>query len=117
MSATGSAPPTARSDSDESTPIKVALLALKGGPLFMLLFMVIFLWFATDHHLFWSFGNIGNVLEQSAGVCVIALGQLLVILTRGIDLSIGSNVSLACVVCTVVFKHSHSPFCRSASPC
>ena len=49
----------------------------------------------TDDHVFWSFGNIGNVLEQSAGVCVIALGQLLVILTRGIDLSIGSNVSLS----------------------
>ena len=109
-SATASPLLNASSDKDESTPIKLALLALKGGPLFMLLFMVVFLWFGTDHHLFWSFGNIGNVLEQSAGVCVIAMGQLLVILTRGIDLSIGSNVSLACVVCTVVFKHSHSPF-------
>jgi ribose transport system permease protein len=109
LSGTASPALTARSDSDESTPIKVALLALQAGPLFVLLFMVIFLWFGTDHHLFWSFGNVGNVLEQSAGVCVIALGQLLVILTRGIDLSIGSNVSLSCVVCTVVFKHSHSP--------
>jgi ribose transport system permease protein len=34
----------------------------------------------------------------------------MVILTRGIDLSIGSNISLACVVCTVVYKDTQSPF-------
>ena len=32
----------------------------------------------------------------------------MVILTRGIDLSIGSNVSLCCVVCTVVYRDSQS---------
>ena len=73
-------------------------MALKAGPIFILLLMVVVLWATTGGHVFMSYGNIGNVLEQSAGVCIIALGQLLVILTRGIDLSIGSNVSLCCVV-------------------
>ena len=88
--------------------IKGVLLALKAGPLFILALMMLFLWVATEGHVFMTFGNIGNVLEQSSGVCIIALGQLLVILTRGIDLSIGSNVSLCCVVVTVVYRDTHS---------
>jgi hypothetical protein len=66
--------------------IRSVLLALKGGPLFILGLLVVILWITTEDHVFLTFGNVGNVLEQSAGVCVIALGQLLVILTRGIDL-------------------------------
>src|SRR3954449_4987991 len=91
-----------------SRAIKGVLLALKAGPLFILALMMLFLWVATEGHVFMTFGNIGNVLEQSGGVCIIALGQLLVILTRGIDLSIGSNVSLCCVVVTVVYRDTNS---------
>ena len=65
-----------------SRAVKGVLLALKAGPLFILALMMLFLWAATEGHVFMTFGNIGNVLEQSAGVCIIALGQLLVILTR-----------------------------------
>jgi ribose transport system permease protein len=91
-----------------SRAIKGVLLALKAGPLFILALMMLFLWAATERHVFMTYGNIGNVLEQSAGVCIIALGQLLVILTRGIDLSIGSNVSLCCVMVTVVYRDTDS---------
>ena len=91
-----------------SRTIKAVLLSLKAGPVFILLLLMLGLWIGTENHVFLTFGNLGNVLEQSAGVCVIALGQLLVILTRGIDLSIGSNVSLCCVVVTVVYRDSHS---------
>ena len=91
-----------------SRAIKAVLLALKAGPLFILALMMLFLWVATEGHVFMTFGNIGNVLEQSGGVCIIALGQLLVILTRGIDLSIGSNVSLCCVMVTVVYRDTNS---------
>src|SRR6188472_1105849 len=102
----GRGPDTA--DDRSSGAIKGVLLALKAGPLFILGLMMLFLWAATERHVFMSFGNIGNVLEQSAGVCIIALGQLLVILTRGIDLSIGSNVSLCCVMVTVVYRNTNS---------
>ena len=40
---------------------------------------------------FLTTGNIGNVLSQTAVIAVLAVGQLLVILTRGIDLSVGSD--------------------------
>ncbi|GAB3260619.1 ABC transporter permease [Nocardioides dilutus] len=96
------------SNARSSRAIKVVLLALKTGPLFILALMMLFLWAATEGHVFMTFGNIGNVLEQTSGVCVIALGQLLVILTRGIDLSIGSNVSLCCVMVTVVYRDTNS---------
>ena len=42
--------------------------------------------------------NIGNVFSQTAVIAVLALGQLLVIVTRGIDLSVGSTVALSSVV-------------------
>ena len=102
----GRGPDTANDRS--SRAIKGVLLALKAGPLFILALMMLFLWAATERHVFMTFGNIGNVLEQSGGVCIIALGQLLVILTRGIDLSIGSNVSLCCVMVTVVYRDTNS---------
>jgi ribose/xylose/arabinose/galactoside ABC-type transport system permease subunit len=44
--------------------------------------------------LFMTTGNIGNVLDASAVIAVLAIGQLLVILTRGIDLSVGSTLAL-----------------------
>jgi len=94
-------------DGDSKT-VKAVLVALKAGPVFILLLMVLVLWITTTNHVFMSYGNIGNVLEQSAGVCVIALGQLLVILTRGIDLSIGSNISLCCVIVTILYRDTHS---------
>src|SRR3954462_10611939 len=102
----GRGPDTANDRS--SRVVKGVLLALKAGPLFVLAPMMLFLWAATEGHVFMTYGNIGNVLEQSAGVCIIALGQLLVILPRGIDLSIGSNVSLCCVMVTVVYRNTNS---------
>ena len=52
---------------------------------------------------FFTTGNVGNVLAQSATIAVLAIGQLLVILTGGIDLSVGSNLALASVVGALAF--------------
>ena len=41
-------------------------------------------------------------------IAVVALGQLLVIVTRGIDLSVGSTIALSGVVGAVVFEHTSS---------
>ncbi|MEO8263410.1 MAG: ABC transporter permease, partial [Pseudolysinimonas sp.] len=50
----------------------------------------------------------GNVLTQSAAIAILAIGQLLVILTRGIDLSVGSTVALSAVVGALVFGSTGS---------
>ena len=52
--------------------------------------------------------NISNILAQTAVIAVVAMGQHLVILTRGIDLSVGSNLALATVVGALVFKATGS---------
>lgn len=43
-------------------------------------------------------GNLAEVLDDSAILIMLALGQMLVILTRGIDLSIAANVALSGMV-------------------
>lgn len=82
------------------------LTAMRLGPVIILVVLVVVLGFASD--VFLSFENVGNVLKQSAVISVLALGQLLVIVTRGIDLSVGSNLSLSAVVAGIVWRDSGS---------
>lgn len=82
--------------------LTLTLAALQAGPLVILALLVLVMSLASD--VFFSLENFGNVLKQSAVVSVLALGQLLVILTRGIDLSVGSNLSLSAVVGALVWR-------------
>jgi ribose transport system permease protein len=52
---------------------------------------------------FFTTRNFGNVLSQTAVIAILALAQLLVIVTRGIDLSVGSTLALSAVVGAMVF--------------
>jgi ribose transport system permease protein len=63
---------------------------------------------ATLSPVFLSTRNVGNVLSQSAVIAVLALAQLLVIVTRGIDLSVGSTLALSAVVGAMVFSSTTS---------
>ncbi len=62
--------------------------------------------FATDA--FFTTGNLSNVLRQNAFTAIIAAGMTFVILTGGIDLSVGSVVALAGVVCADLLAHGAS---------
>ena len=68
------------------------------GPLFALLAAAIF--FATQTDRFLSGQNFSLVLQQVMVVGVIAIGQTLIILTAGIDLSCGMAMALGSVVIT-----------------
>src|SRR5581483_11161843 len=83
-----------------------ALLGLRGGPALILLLLVVVVSLTTPF--FFTSRNIGNVFSQTAVIAVLALGQLLVIVSRGIDLSVGSTVALSGVVGAIVFVHVHS---------
>src|ERR1044072_4209415 len=50
-------------------------------------------------------GNLGEVLDDSAILILLALGQMLVILTRGIDLSIAANLALTGMLVALFNKH------------
>jgi ribose transport system permease protein len=44
---------------------------------------------------FLSVGNIGNLFWQATAVGIIAIGQTFIILTAGIDLSVGGNAAFS----------------------
>ena len=57
---------------------------------------------------FFTEANLGNVLRQNAFTAILAAGMTFVILTGGIDLSVGSVVGLAGVVCADVLVRGGS---------
>jgi ribose transport system permease protein len=63
------------------------------GTLAGLLALCVALWAATPH--FATVSNLVNVVEQSAIIGIVAVGMTFVILTGGIDLSVGSIVALS----------------------
>jgi ribose transport system permease protein len=98
------APFGTREPSSESRRLdgpRLALTAIQIGPGLMLLGVILVM--ALLSPVFLSTRNVGNVLSQSAVIAVLAMAQLLVIVTRGIDLSVGSTLALAAVVGALVF--------------
>jgi ribose transport system permease protein len=86
--------------------VGVGLRALRAGPVLILAILV--LAFALQTDIFFTAENLGNILAQTAVIATLALGQLLVILTRGIDLSVGSVLALSTVVGVLVFERIES---------
>jgi ribose transport system permease protein len=101
MSAAPSAPRDPRRGRRFDVP-NLGLGAMRIGPGLMLLVVVIVA--ASLSPVFFTTRNLGNVLSQTAVISVLALAQLLVIVTRGIDLSVGSNLALSAVVGALVFS-------------
>ena len=61
----------------------------------------------SDHFL--TFDNLINIFRQSAVNALISLGQLVVIITAGIDLSVGSILGLCCVMAALFLKAGVAP--------
>jgi ribose transport system permease protein len=88
--------------------LRVALGVIRLGPVLMLFGLIVAMTLLSP--VFLTTGNASNVLAQTAAIAVLAIGQLLVILTRGIDLSVGSTLALASVVGAIVYSHGYSGF-------
>jgi ribose transport system permease protein len=76
--------------------LRAALRLVQLGPLLVLLILIVML--AILSPFFLTARNFTNLGFQTSVVAVLAMGQLLVILTRGVDLSVGSVVGLSGVV-------------------
>lgn len=63
--------------------------------------------FATDA--FFTANNILNVLRQASLLFFLASGLTLVILTGGLDLSVGANIGLSACIAATVIKATGSP--------
>jgi ribose transport system permease protein len=75
---------------------RAGLRGLQAGPLLILAVLCVAMALLSPYFL--TERNMTNLGFQASFVAVLALGQLLVILTRGIDLSVGSVVGLAGVL-------------------
>lgn len=72
----------------------------KASPLFILALLVIYMSLASKNFL--SARNFVNIIRQSSVLGIISIGQTLVILTAGIDLSVGSTMALSGSVLAVL---------------
>ena len=95
MSAASQAADRARPER-EPRAARLALRGLRAGPILILALVCVVMAFASPYFL--TGRNLTNLGFQASFVAVLALGQLLVILTRGIDLSVGAVVGLAGVL-------------------
>ena len=72
---------------------KVLLTVLKNMP--VILFVVIFIVFSLLDRRFFSLANLENIILSSSFVGIIAVGMTFVLLTGGIDLSVGAIMYVA----------------------
>lgn len=85
-------------------PVQIARLAfLHLGILPFLLFAAV-AFFALSEPRFYSEINIFNVARQSTFLIIVAMGQMIVILTAGLDLSVGSVIGLVGIVTATILK-------------
>lgn len=78
-----------------SGPVGLGLRVVRLGPVVILALLVGVI--GSIEPIFFHWQNLQNLLVQTSPIAILALGQLMVIVSRGIDLSVGSTLSL----CTV----------------
>ncbi|MFA6857918.1 MAG: ABC transporter permease [Treponema sp.] len=86
------------------TKTKQLLRSFFGSYLLIVLVVIIILGRIVSPY-FLTFRNVQNVLTFAAVVSVISVGQFFVIVTGGIDLSVGSIAALSTVVAAVMMKN------------
>jgi ribose transport system permease protein len=96
-------PPAERAEPEERVLRLADVLGRDAGGLIVLLVLFGGLTLASDEFL--TGGNLGNLARQVAIFGIIAAGELLVILTAGIDLSVGSLLALTGCVTAQLLVH------------
>lgn len=75
---------------------------VKNSKYILLAVMLLFSTLVSDK--FFTGINISNLLKQNAAVGILALGELLVILTGGIDLSVGAIVNMTTIIVSLLLR-------------
>ncbi|EGO2478217.1 ABC transporter permease [Salmonella enterica] len=91
---------TSQSTTTPSLPGRVLTFLMNNSTLIVFLLMLLIAGLLSDK--FYSGDNVTNVLRQSVPLGLAALGILFVILTGGIDLSVGSVMALISVVVAIL---------------
>lgn len=85
---------------DISTDTKQILSTLSG-------LVILAAFFALATNTFFTLDNMLTVALQTSIIAIIAIGQTYVIITNGIDLSIGSNMALAGIVAALIMTNGY----------
>jgi len=81
--------------------------AIKHNTIFIFLIMLLISAIISD--VFFTSANLFNLIRQVTPVGIISMGMLLVILTGGIDLSVGSVVAMSGVLCAIFTRTMSLP--------
>ena len=73
------------------------------------LFVLLILVFSGVNDSFFTSKNINLMLREAAPVGIIAVGMTFVIITGGIDLSVGSTLALTAMLCANMLRYSGIP--------
>jgi len=104
MNSTQTSGASTASATSSATAGKILRALLNQSSLVVFVLMLVISLTLTDHFL--TVDNITNILRQSVPLGVVSLGLLFVILTGGIDLSVGSLMALVSV-CTALVVPEH----------
>jgi len=83
-------------------------MLIQGGPMIALMVLALYLSQASPH--FWTEGNLINVARRTSILVVFAVGQTFVILTGGIDLSVGATAALSAAIAAVTMTQQVEVF-------
>jgi rhamnose transport system substrate-binding protein len=93
-----------------STPARSAGPLLAGPVALIAIILIQVLVFSIISTNFFSFANAYELLRENVEIGVIALAMTPVIISGGIDLSVGSTMSLVAVIFGVLVKHAGMPW-------
>lgn len=88
-------------------PLRDLFLKVGVLPFFLVAALVVF---ASASPQFLGLDNIVNVARQSVYLILVSLGQMLVLMTAGFDLSVGTAIALTSVVSAMVMVHVGAAF-------
>ncbi len=86
----------------------VSIGKLASSYIFVLIFLSIFVAYLIINQGATTWSSVMNILRHSAVVGILSFGMGLVIITGGIDLSVGSMLSLVGGLTVVVFNNTHN---------
>jgi ribose/xylose/arabinose/galactoside ABC-type transport system permease subunit len=81
-----------------------ALEVLERVGILPILMVAMLLVFSVTSQYFWSLNNIDTILNQSVYLVIVAVAQMLVIITGGFDLSVGASLALVSIFTSMALK-------------
>jgi ribose transport system permease protein len=97
------------------TGSQTAQIALQNTPL--ILFVVVFAIFGILSPRFFAWQTFENIFKQASYIGIVATGMTLVLLTAGIDLSVGSNMYLSAAVAAILMRDFGMPVWMALLAC